>query len=289
MPRKGRELEQLVEILEKNISDKQVEITSPAFLEDRVTGQQREIDVLLVSGSGRHKQLTAFECKDWNKKVGVPEVEAFHTKISDLKINKAIVVSSEGFAKTAIVKANFYNISCLHMDEVANFDWLLADSIPVYRKKIIRHHWQINGDDENIPGLTNYKVIHSSGVEFTEGLMEENMHQHMRNISIDSLEKGKRYRNQIKYNPAEFKIVDIDTNTEYKVTESFMYLEYELDVDSSPLKLVKYSDISDNEDITHAAIANIDFGHGNSGHLSFVEQEDGSKKVTFTPCQKPNK
>nr|WP_322523652.1 restriction endonuclease [Vibrio parahaemolyticus] len=134
MPRKGRVLELLVEAIEKNLGSGDFNITSPAYLEDRVTNQKREIDVLLTQGHGRHKFLTAFECKDLNRKVGVPELEAFHTKTKDLQINKAILVSSKGFANTALKKAKFYNIICLTLSELEAIDWLQTKEVIIKKK-----------------------------------------------------------------------------------------------------------------------------------------------------------
>lgn len=77
--------------------------------------------MLLTYRDGHHKILTAFECKDWNKKVGSQEVESFYAKTKYLKINNAILVSSLGFSEKAVEKANFYNISCIRMEEVESF------------------------------------------------------------------------------------------------------------------------------------------------------------------------
>lgn len=106
MPRVGRAFENIVHTLEKVLSDSKVSIESPGFLVDRVTNQKREIDVLIRFSQSHHKQLIAIECKDRKIPVGVPDVEAFNTKTRDLKITKAVLVSSSGFRKSAIEKAS---------------------------------------------------------------------------------------------------------------------------------------------------------------------------------------
>ena len=137
MARKGKSLEQLTSALEKYIAEGNASVESPGYVPDRVTGQKREVDVLITKGVGHHKQLIAIECKDRKTPVGVPDIEAFHTKINDLHVTKAVFVSSSGFRQTAIKKAKFYNISCLDIDEVENCEWLLTDCIHCYEKKLL--------------------------------------------------------------------------------------------------------------------------------------------------------
>lgn len=289
MPRKGRELEKLVEALELYLAGKNVSIESPGFVEDRVTGQKREIDVLLTSGQGHHKQLTAFECKDWKAKVGSPEVEAFVTKTKDLKINKAIIVSSNGFASNAVEKASFYNISCLDMEELERFDWLLTDRFHKIQKHIIKNNWQINTDDESIKKVVNSKLMHSSGIEFTSELMTANALEYLKTIDDQDLEADRIYRHLVNYNPREFIIIDEDTGSHYQASECKLYLEFELKVEELPIKLVQYGDVTENNEVARAAVAEIKINDDTAGHIMFVEQDDGSKKVVYTKQSKPNK
>ena len=289
MPRKGRELEKLVEALENYLSNKNVSIESPGFVEDRITKEKREIDVLLTSGQGHHKQLTAFECKDWVAKVGTKEVEAFQTKIKDLKINKAIIVSSSGFASTAIEKAKFYNISCLDMEEVENFDWLLTDRVYKIQKNIIKNNWQINVDNESIKKVKNSKIMHSSGNEFTSQLMTANALEYVKTIDVQDLEVGQVYRHLVNYDAKDFEIIDEDTGNKYQATECKVYLEFELKIEELPLKLVQYGDVTENNKVARAAAAEIKLNDNMAGYIMLVEQEDGIKNVVYTNQSKPNK
>ncbi len=70
MPREGRNLEKLTHALEKYMAEKGATVESPGFVEDRITGQKREIDVLITQGEGHHKQIIAIECKDRKTPVG---------------------------------------------------------------------------------------------------------------------------------------------------------------------------------------------------------------------------
>lgn len=289
VPREGRELEKLVEALENYLSDKNVSIESPGFVEDRITGQKREIDVLLTSGQGHHRQLTAFECRDRTAKVGVPEVEAFYTKIKDLKINKAIIVSSSGFTSPAIIKAKFYNISCLCMEEVQKFDWLQTTIFHKVQKHLIKWHWHTNYDDESINEVVNKKLMHSSGNELTSEARRATALEHLKTIDNQDLEVDQVYRHLVNFNAQDFTIIDADTGKQYQVVECTLYLEFELKIEELPIKFVQYDDVTENNEVARAAVAEIKLNDEMAGYIMFVEQKDGSKKIVYTKQSKPNK
>ena len=103
MPRMGRTFENIVQTLEKILSNSNASIESPGFVVDRVTNQKREVDVLIRFSQSHYQHIIAIECKDRKTPVGVPDVEAFHTKTRDLKITKAVLVSSSGFRTNIII------------------------------------------------------------------------------------------------------------------------------------------------------------------------------------------
>ena len=110
----GQQLETIVAKLERLFAvDPNISVQTPARLRDRVTGALREHDVLITQKRGHHVTLTAIECRDRSRKFGVPEVEAFAAKCRDTGINKAFIVSSKGFTKTALKKAVHENVGCL--------------------------------------------------------------------------------------------------------------------------------------------------------------------------------
>jgi predicted helicase len=174
MPRKGRNFELLTQALEKYAAEEGVTVESPGYVEDRITGKMREIDVLITRGEGHHKQLIAIECKDRKTPVGVPDVEAFHAKIQDLKITKAVFVSSSNFRKTAVTKAQFYNISCLDIDEINEFEWLLADCIHYHEKKLLKTHWIISANNKELEVAAHLVVKNKAGEELTDEILIEN-------------------------------------------------------------------------------------------------------------------
>lgn len=73
-------------------------------------GHSRQFDVVIEGKFGGQDILGIIECKDYKKKVGTPEVDAFVTKSQDVNANLKILVSRRGFSKPAIQKAKNYGI-----------------------------------------------------------------------------------------------------------------------------------------------------------------------------------
>lgn len=93
--------------------EKGVTIHSPHRLRDKDTGKLREHDVVIVRKSHHGETLTAVECKDRGRPVGVDFVEQFSKKNEKTGIHHGIIVSATGFAETAKTKAKALNITCM--------------------------------------------------------------------------------------------------------------------------------------------------------------------------------
>lgn len=124
----GKKLERLVATLERTMAGTNARIESPSRrLLDRDTSRPREHDVLITWDHGHHQIVTAIECRDRSRPVGVPDVEAFADKCTATGVNTGVIVSATGFRNTARVKAAARSITCMDLEEVESFDWLAAD------------------------------------------------------------------------------------------------------------------------------------------------------------------
>lgn len=95
-------------------------VYSNALLKDR-NGITREIDVLVTCEQQHVKIFTAFECKDYKRKVGITVVDALIGKYIDLPmINNKILIARNGFSEPAKEKAKANGITLLNIDEVTN-------------------------------------------------------------------------------------------------------------------------------------------------------------------------
>lgn len=118
MPRKGRELELLIEKLEKMALPDGASIYSPGILVDKITGQDREVDVLIEDSIGTSNIKIVIECRDRSAVQDTTWIEQLYCKVQDLNVHKTIAVSSSGFSDQAIYKAKHYNIETRTISEI---------------------------------------------------------------------------------------------------------------------------------------------------------------------------
>lgn len=135
MPRKGRTAETIVQALERLfVATPDVEVQSPGFLADGVSGKMREFDVLIAARVGRHIMHTAIEVRDRKTPVSCEAIEAFQTKCADTRIAKKAFVSRSGYTKPALAKAKHYGIDCMNLTDASR----QATSLLPYFVEVIR-------------------------------------------------------------------------------------------------------------------------------------------------------
>lgn len=128
----GEALQILVAALERTSEqDPRFTVESPKRLKDVVTGQLREHDVVLTFRHLHHETVTALECRDRSRPIGVPDVEQFAAKCQRTGVHRACMVSTKGFAKTALKTAATLNVLCLSLHEAKAFSWLTAPGLVV--------------------------------------------------------------------------------------------------------------------------------------------------------------
>lgn len=105
MARKGKEFEEDYKWLYELDKEKYI-VKNPEYVKDKVTGQSREIDVLIkyTNKNGILKKV-AVECRDRKAKQNVKWIEELPTRRKDLGLDNIIAASTSGFTKPAIIKA----------------------------------------------------------------------------------------------------------------------------------------------------------------------------------------
>lgn len=132
MPRKGKTLEQLIALVERLLVPEGGTVTSPAYLIDKVTSQQREVDIAIRQKVGTSSILVIVECRDRQHGEDVTWIEQLAQKRNDVNADKAVAVSSSGFTQPAIKKAAFYNIEIRKLDSITTADvqsWFTAGPV----------------------------------------------------------------------------------------------------------------------------------------------------------------
>jgi len=132
----GKKLERLVAMLESLFAGANASIEAPSRrLIDRDTGRSREHDVLIMWDHGHHRIITAIECRDRSRPVGVPAVEAFADKCARTGVHSGVIVSATGFTATARSKAEARSITCMDLAEVNGFDWMAVELFTKFERK----------------------------------------------------------------------------------------------------------------------------------------------------------
>ena len=70
MPQRSNHFQRLVKLLHDRL-DERWEVKESEFLNNRITGEKREVDIVLRYGLGLHKILVSIECIDTNTDVKV--------------------------------------------------------------------------------------------------------------------------------------------------------------------------------------------------------------------------
>jgi hypothetical protein len=81
------------------------------------------LDVVTSHNVGLHNYKTAIECKYWKDKVSKDTVMKLKETISDCNIDKAVVVSKNGFTPDAISFAKHIGVSLVELRRPTQADW----------------------------------------------------------------------------------------------------------------------------------------------------------------------
>ena len=278
MANDGKDLQRLIRIIElARAAGKDIKIESPKFFLDKVTGQQREHDVVLTITHDHHELVVALECRDRSRPVGVDAVEAFHTKCNDTGIHSRVIVSSKGFYKTARTKAQHYGIRCLTLDEVEGFNWFKPTDLSVISREVsqtklfVAFQTQLDvqiSDLLNSEGqpLTN-EAINATACSFLDS-NQENLPR----------ELGKH---EIRFDivPGFSTVID---GVIHHTTRVVMTAEYENKVTRWPFQFRDYRDHDNDGQIAQFAVANVSIGNFKADFVASTNA-DGAVVISVVP------
>jgi hypothetical protein len=139
MPRKGREFEKLVALLEQSLTPQGITVTSPEYFCGKQSSSRREVDISLRSKMGSSPILIIIECRERDGSEDVRWVEEVISKIKDIGADKAVIVSSCGFTEGAMnmAKSNGIEIRTLSEVDPKEFSsWLGIQGIKIIYRKV---------------------------------------------------------------------------------------------------------------------------------------------------------
>lgn len=87
------------------------------------SGVTRRLDVTVSKKVGLNRVLIVLECKRWSRPVDMEEVEAFASKLRDVRASVGVMVSARGFTKGARKAAVECAITLQTLREAEESDW----------------------------------------------------------------------------------------------------------------------------------------------------------------------
>lgn len=125
MPKRSNQFQRLVLLINDALAGN-VRVTESAMVTDKITGEKREIDILISTSVSGYKVRIGIEVNGHARKADSPWVESMHSKHTSLPTDKLILVAEAGFTAPALKKAAFYGIEAVAIDTALAADWALA-------------------------------------------------------------------------------------------------------------------------------------------------------------------
>ena len=122
MPKRSNAFQQLIYSIQHNISEKST-VTESMYLVDRQTGADVEVDIVIEAVVNELPITVSIEVRNRIRAATVEWIRESIGKHATLPTNKLVLVSSSGFTKEAIKKAQENRIEALTLDEAKNHSW----------------------------------------------------------------------------------------------------------------------------------------------------------------------
>lgn len=122
MPKRSNPFQRLVALLHERIGT-DLEVTESRLLTDAITGELREVDVVIQSIVASYPICLSIECRDHMRPADVLWIEGVAMKHKHLPTSKLVLWSRSGFTKAALVKANALKIDAISQAEATQVDW----------------------------------------------------------------------------------------------------------------------------------------------------------------------
>lgn len=117
MPKRSNAFQNLIVVLTQMFGD-DAKVTESKELIDLVSGEKREVDVVIERSVAGHETIISIECRDHQRKQTVEWVEQAHAKHERLPTNLLVLVSSSGFTSKALMKAKSFGIKAITPGQV---------------------------------------------------------------------------------------------------------------------------------------------------------------------------
>lgn len=291
MPKTGRNLERIVEIIERTLSDcDNVEIAARAKVRDTVTRRLREHDILISITHAHHRIRLAIECRDRWRKVGSNAVESFATKCDHTGIDRRCIVSAKGFTEPARRKADFLRIQRIELASIESIPWLLANGVKILNRAISHIHCRVELHDRDHPDIED-STLFLGDIEIGREILGQNAYQNL--PAYENLPDGGqappspgKYRRKIVFPGDGLTLRDNKTQERFPVASLAIVADYVVSYDFVPFQFYSYKEEGQDTPISEVAVAQLQAPFG-PGKLSFVFEPDKGGKLVFSKDPTP--
>ncbi len=128
---KWKRFEKLVYEIQKSFAGTTATVTHKDYILGVDSKVEREIDVSIKQQVAQFAILVVIDCKDYAVPVDVKSVEEFAGLVEDVRANKAVMVSSNGFTPAAVSVAKNKGIDTLCLIDSKGVDWKTFITVPL--------------------------------------------------------------------------------------------------------------------------------------------------------------
>jgi hypothetical protein len=130
-PKKWERFESLVYEIQRDFAGTDARVTHKEYIMGADSKVEREIDISIRQQVAQFPILVVIDCKDYADPVDVKGVEEFAGLAKDVRANKGVMVSSNGFTPAAINVAKNQGIETLRLIDSKGVDWKSYITLPL--------------------------------------------------------------------------------------------------------------------------------------------------------------
>lgn len=128
MPKRSNQFQRLVALINQCLAH-DVLVTESKLIPDIITGESREVDIVLSGTISDYPVSIGIEVSSKNRKADTTWVESMYGKHQSLPLDKLVLVSERGFTKPALKKAAHYGIETIKFENALQTDWELVTKL----------------------------------------------------------------------------------------------------------------------------------------------------------------
>ena len=129
--KKWERFERLVYEIQKDFAGTGATVTHREYIMGADSKVEREIDISIRQQVAQYPILVVIDCKDYAEPIDVKTIEEFAGLVKDVRANKGVMVSSNGFTPAAINVAKNAGIDTLRLIDSKGVDWKNYIAVPL--------------------------------------------------------------------------------------------------------------------------------------------------------------